>query len=118
MDKQCPTVVRVQDEATPSTSQPATSRRVASESAEARERGLARIRARRRECLASETAEEKESLIRRRAHDRAQACSPLDQRGTPRADAKPAQPPEAAGDRKHLRTGKCGPAQPPAATGS
>ena len=56
----CCTVATVQDETNPSSSQPTTSYRVASESAEACERWLARIHVCRRERLASETAEEKE----------------------------------------------------------
>ena len=90
MDTQCPTVAAVQNEAPSSSSQPAASPRVASESAEARERRLARIRARRRERLTSERAEEKESSSRQST-----AWGPLDQRGTPRADAS--QPPAATG---------------------
>ena len=90
MDTQCPTVATVQNQAPSSSSQPAASPRVASESAEARER---RIRARRRERLASERAEEKESLALSSMSSSRQstAWSPLDQRGTPRADARPAR---------------------------
>ena len=76
IDTQCPTVATAQNEAPPSSSQAAASSRVAFESAEARERRLARIRARRRERLASETAEEKERrLARRRARDRARRAA-------------------------------------------
>ena len=60
------TVVTIQDQAAPSTSQPVASR-TASESAEASERRLARVRARRRERLGSETAEEKEMRLAQRS---------------------------------------------------
>ena len=59
MDKQCPTDATVHNEAHPSSNQPAASPRVASESAEARERRLARIRARRRERIVSERERDK-----------------------------------------------------------
>ena len=82
MDSECPTPnvqPTLDDGATPSAEAcDQTAATAASESTEARDRKLARDRARRRERLASETAEEKERrLSQRRVRDRARrAASP------------------------------------------
>ena len=69
---------------TPLSSPLVASRRVASERAEAYKRRLARIRACRRERLASEIANEKEALSSTSNSRRSTACGPYEERGTPR----------------------------------
>ena len=85
------TVATVQDEANPSSSQPAASCCVASESTEAHRDGW------RKYVLAEESVLPRKQPKRKRGVYLHVECCPLDQGGTLRADVPPAQPPAATG---------------------
>ena len=85
------TVATVQDEANPSSSQPAASCCVASESTEAHRDGW------REYVLAEESVLPQKQPKRKRSVYLHVECGPLDQGATLRADVPPAQPPAATG---------------------